>query len=191
MDAYSEQYISQSDQKDLQFQNMWVLEFNEFPNKDYFIKETNLPLYKLSLEKTKFDLVVPVEKEGFSSFTMTFYETVLFEGFNIFKNWIDSLYDFENRVWKKGFHKNKKNAKIKYIMMYNKSPFDFMNFINTISGGKNYKIQKTAEFELLGLSLVGIDDISLDTESGDPLTFTVTMECQQIKYVSGSSTIVE
>jgi len=189
LDAYSDNHIVSV--PDLQYQNMWVLNFmdiadpnKDFPNKDFLIQSSNIPLFSLSLEKTNFDLVVPESKENYGTFNITFYETSGFEGFNYCHDWITSVYDFDNRLFKKDFNTKKKNATIRFIKILPTSQ-GILGF-NLLS---NNKIIQTAQFNLFGLMIKGISDVDLG-EDGEPLTFSVDMEIQNVQYIKGNAQII-
>lgn len=205
LDLYSQSYISSSG-PEYQLANQWIMQFENFEAYDFIIQESNLPLFTLSTEKVNMDLIVPGKKDEYRTFSITFRETRNFEGFKFHWNWFNSIYDFEKRLVKKGFHNQKKKATIKFISSYNnlsqgsaqiaqvgnliKTGLDKISKSETKRPKKElYSIIQNQAFELIGIQLTGIEDVSLDNESGDPLTFTVNYEIQRVIPIIGSEQI--
>jgi hypothetical protein len=185
VDAYSNTFLSSI--PELQLSNAWILTFYDidFPNRDFLIKSTNLPLYNLSIEKTEFDLIIPKDKENFGSFKFSFYETTKFDGFNYCYDWLSSIYDFEKRLFKKDFNKKKRNAIISFYRNYPKS-VGTLGFSTTVT---NSIIMRNAQFFLKGIMIQNISDLDL-SEDGEPLTFDVDLEIQQVEYNKGNEKII-
>ena len=184
LDAFTSKYIG-NELKDLQFQNMWVLNFEDYPNFDLYIKDSNLPLFSLDHEKTDFDLILPKGAENLESFGITFYETIDFQGLGYHLSWLKNLYDFDKRVVKSGYHSYKRRATIKFISIYNDyivSLGQIQQAVNSIkkNGKSVYKIMQNASFDLVGIQCLGVDGVSLDNDSSEPLTFTAKYEVQRI-----------
>ena len=191
LDAYSSQIYGDTLLPEVQKKNLWVLTFldayggksQDFPNHDMFITNTNLPLFNFETEKTNFDLILPQSKNNYGEVTFTFIETVGFSGFNYCYNWLTSIYDFDKRVYKKDFHSKKKNAIIKFIGMYPTT-----SLVSLIRTNKT-DIMQNAQFNLLGMMIKGINDVDLD-QDGDPLSFDITTEIQDVKYIEGNMKIM-
>ena len=184
LDGYSN--INNTFVPELQPKNLWVLNFydlttdtQDFPNHDFLIKSTNLPLFSLEIEKTNFDLIIPQVKSNYGSYSFSFYETVGFDGFNYCWNWFNSIYDFDKQLFKKDFHSKKKNATIKFIRMYPTS-----KGVLGFSSISNYTVIQNAQFNLLGLMIKDISDVDLD-DDGEPLSFDISMEVQKIQPIIG------
>jgi hypothetical protein len=179
---------------ELQMQNLWILSFgdysnnglqgvaNVFPNHDFLIKSTNLPLFSINIEKTDFDLILPQEKENYGSFSFSFYETTKFDGFKWCYNWITDIYDFDARVFKKNFHTKKRSATLRFIKVLNPLSLTELVGINILTSAQ---IFQTIEFDLKGIMIKGIGDIDLENDSGDPLSFDISLEVQQIVPIQG------
>jgi hypothetical protein len=106
--------------KDFQLSNMWAINFSDMPlDFDFYVTDTNIPLQKISVDKLGFDLIVPGEKEELGSYEITFLETIDFQGYKYFNKWLNSIYDFKKRAYKKGFHALKKSAKLKFLSLRN------------------------------------------------------------------------
>lgn len=170
--------------KEHQRQNMWLMNFDDFPGFDLYITDSSIPLFKLSSEKVPtMDLIVPMGKEDYSSISLTFLETVDFQGFKYHTDWLDKLYDFNRKLVRKTFHTSKKSAVVKFISM-NNVKVGVKDEVQSIP-----KVYQNLEIDLKGIQLLGIDDISLQNDSGDPLTITVNYEIQQIIPVYGRKSI--
>lgn len=183
-DAYSRKFLNLKSAPDFQLANMWALEFADFPHRDFLIYETSMPLPNLNYSKTSWDLVTPESHENLGEFTFTFYETLKFEGSRFFQTWMNEIYDFEKRVWRKGYVNKKKNAKLKYLQIKSTDKGYFGsagNIYRLITRKEKFEIYETASLEVFGLLPSGIGDISADSETGEPLTFTATMNVQHIK----------
>lgn len=168
LDKYSGTSLSLKDIPDFQLSNMWVLQMNDFPNFDFYIDSSNLPLPQLELETNNLNLITPGKKNNLSSFSITFIETVNFDGYNYFINWLQDVYDFNKQAYNVGFHSKKKIATIKFISSE-------QNMSN-----KTSSLIQNQEFQLWGLMIKGISDIDLGNSDGDPIKFTVEMEAQKV-----------
>jgi hypothetical protein len=178
--------------KDFQLKNLWALTFEGLgADFDFYVTETNIPLPKISVEKTSFDLIVPENKEELGTYSMTFLETVDFQGFQFFAQWLNKVYNFEKRVFRSSFHSQKKQATIKFLSLRH---LGIPSFAKAVLPGGNFaaiSVPTSAGvsvpniyFNLSGIMITGIEDISLDNDSGDPLTITVNFEIQKINYRS-------
>lgn len=187
LDLYSSSYLGNT-VPEYQLANQWILQFEDFPELDFHVQETNLPLFSIETERIFSDLVVPTGKGDYSTYSITFNETSDFKGFQFHKDWLDLLYDFEKRVVKRTFHSSKKSAVIKFISGYNLlAPGKAQ--LATVTNGfqadvekkkKQYVIYSNISFKLEGIQLVSIDDLSLDNDTGEPLSITVQYEIQKV-----------
>lgn len=198
LDLYSESYKGNV-VPELQLANQWILQFEDFPDLDFLVQETNIPLYSLETERVFSDLVLPTGKGDYSTYSITFLETRDFKGYKFHKRWLDKLYDFENRVVKRTYHSSKKSAIIKFISSY---PLvtPAKAIVNTVADvfkkegeekSKKYAVYSNIGFQLLGVQLVGISDISLDNDTGEPLSITVEYEIQRVVNIYDKEKIYE
>jgi hypothetical protein len=182
LDIYTQVNSKEQDFPDLQFENMWTFSIddpeNPLPHGDLLIKESSLPLWTLSYDKPEWELVLPKEKDKYSDLSITFYEDINFTGIAYFKDWLDLLYNFDLDQFTTGFHNNKRHATIKYISLQNTG-------LTVDAQGKSkteMAIRTNAEFRLLWVLPKSINDLTLSSDSGDPLTFTVDLEFQLTRF---------
>lgn len=182
--------------KDFQLQNLWGLSFYGTspnymlgPDFDFYVKETNIPLPQISVDKTDFDLILPEGKEEIGSYSITFIETVDFQGFKFFSDWLNNVYDFKKRVYKPKFHLQKKNATVKFLSLRHvgipgvvPAMLPTANVVNLAVPTSFGVSVPNIYFDLNGIMIKGIEDISLGDDAGDPLLLTVNFEIQSITY---------
>lgn len=178
MDPYSKQFLDQNGYPNLHPANLWALEITGFPYGDLLIQETTLPLYKLSVVKTLAEISVPEQRDNFSEFSMSFYDTPDFKGYNFCREWLDNIYDYNKMVWRKGFQLQKFDATLKFISLV------YTNNINGViqdlsENNTNFNLLK--KFVLKNMFITGISDLSLANDNGDPITFEITAQIDNVE----------
>ncbi|MDA3854940.1 MAG: hypothetical protein PF569_01680 [Candidatus Woesearchaeota archaeon] len=153
-----------------QLANMWQLQFFDKPNLDLHIVEANLPFNKLEMQgrsygKKSYTRMAPVETISF-----TFREVEGFDNYNFFNNWLNDIYDFKKHVFKT--FSNELDA---YIKKYKTATLMFMRKI----GGHLVPVPSKT-FTLNKLMILGISEISLSNDNGEPLEFTVEMAVEDV-----------
>jgi hypothetical protein len=195
--------------EDLQLANMWVIQFSDDAtgDMDMYITDTNIPLRNIELGTTTFNSKYADSYKELSTYTLTVLETENFRNYKYFNNWLKSIYDFENKVFKKNFVYKKRKAQVKFISIKNPTPSGHVASVPMIglpagiSNGTIRSINKTSQnivqkifksspvepivyknaiFELQGVLITGMDDLTLDVTTGDPLSFTVNLEIENI-----------
>jgi len=117
------------------------------------------------------NLLLPDGSDAYRTISITYRETVDFQGFKFHTDWMNNLYDFKNRVVKKTYHKSKKDAEIKFY-----SPYQDTLVTDTY---------QNASFKLYGMQFTGFEDLQLQNESGGPLTITCNYEIERLEYDLG------
>ncbi|MGD9678174.1 MAG: hypothetical protein AB7V16_07395 [Vulcanibacillus sp.] len=156
--------------KDDQLANFWLMSFSDqaLPSFDLYVESHNLPLYSIKTERLpELSLVIPGGMSDYRTYSITYRETVDFQGMKYHKEWLDQLYDFEKRLVKKTFHTAKRNAIIKFISPYSE---------DSSAGGP----LQNAEFTLINMQFVGFEDVQLSNTEGDALTITCQYEVENI-----------
>jgi hypothetical protein len=157
--------------KDDQLSNFWLLTFNDpvLSTFDLYVESHNLPLFNTKSERlSSLSIVIPDTIEDYRTYSITFRETVDFQGMKYHKSWLDQLYDFEKRLVKKTYHTSKRNATIKFISPYS-------------AGSGSGSPMQNAEFQLVNMQFTGFEDVQLSNTEGDALTITCQYEIEQIK----------
>ncbi len=156
--------------KDDQLSNFWVLSFSDMANFDLYVESTNLPLFNTKAEKIpELNINIPDGMEDYRTVSITYRETVDFQGMKYHQRWLESLYDLKNRTVKKSYHSSKKNATIKFVSPYT---------VNSVGAGG--KPKQNASFELVNMLFTGFEDIQLNSTDGGPLMITCQYEIEQI-----------
>lgn len=177
LDSYSKQFLTNGDYPQLQLANLWALELVGFPYGDLLIQEITLPLHKISTNKTLFEVLIPEQRENFSEVSISFYDTPSLQGYTFFRDWLDHIYDYDKMLWRNGFQYQKKSATLKFLTL---------QYATTINGAiqdfseNNSKYEVLKSFTLQGMLITGISDLNLESLNGDPLTFEVTAQIENV-----------
>ena len=151
-----------------QYQNLWKFSFAQpnfnLPGRDILIISSSLSLNNLSLNRTSMGEIVPNQREELDSFTITFFCDKGFKAYNIFSDWLNSVYDFKKRVWKTSFMNSKRDASVSFI---------------SIENGSGININK--QFFIKGCMIKGVSSVTLDNENGEPLSFEASFEAEFIE----------
>jgi hypothetical protein len=153
---------------ELQLTNRFELNFNDNPSLTFFIKSTNLPIPGLSHEVLpyggkKLTGFVPVE-----TVSMTFWETVDMAVFNFFRNWQETIFDFDAQVFKVLQSEDDKYKTATISTKY--SQF----------GGIEKEGQK---FLLADVTPLIFEEYTFDEEIGDPLMTTINLSIAMVKPI--------
>jgi len=190
LDLYSSSYISGTG-PEYQLANQWILQFDDFQDFDFLVDEITLPMRSIETDRVGYDLVVPKNKGDYRTVSITFRADRDFRAFNYHQSWLSNIYDFEKRAFKKTFHTSKKKATVKFISVYN----NYKPLVAQVQGALNlvrkegykndlFSIKQNQAVELLGLQITGVDDVSLDNDTGEPLTFTAQYEVQKVNIIN-------
>lgn len=144
---------------DLQLNNKYKLSFEDNPDLDYFIKNMNLPMEGLSQEMLPFGNkrltgLVPVE-----TVTMEFWETTDFKVYTFFRDWQETIFNFDTKVYKVLDNEDDKYKNATLTFMYSNG--------FTQEEGKKFYLKK--------LTPLTINEYTLDEESGEPISTIVTL----------------
>lgn len=167
---------------------------------DPFIQEVNIPQLNLSYEKTDFDMINFEDKEQFGSITMTFCDDTQGTCLNFFNNWTDSIFDVENNCLRNNWRNECMRMTAHLIRIYKKAEDVIDSFARASIGGiigvangvaslvgesfgnrlQNIEVIDIASFEMRGCLPKGLQEISLDVNSGDRMTFSFEIECETV-----------
>lgn len=205
LDIYSSKFLDSANLPDYQMANLWILELpvspfglgasaftgetviTPGPNPQFFdlhVVSTSLPLRKLELEKTSFNTIFAKGRAQYSTFSVTFRETIDFRISKYFENWMNNFYDFDKQVYKKNFITNKSSAILKFIQIKSKEPNFFLSLatvvqqLNTFQRG--WEIFETSSYELINFIPVGFGDLDLDNDTGEPLNIEVEFQVENV-----------
>lgn len=148
--------------EDLQLNNRWYCYFEDLWKSSFMVKSINLPFEKLLTETKKYGDkkyvgFVPVE-----TITITFFENTKFEIYKFFKDWMDKIFDSETKTFRV-----LDNVNVKYKTAK-------ISFYTSILG------LTSIEYNLKDLMILGINEITLDQESGVPLEWSVDLAVNDI-----------
>lgn len=159
--------MQQYRQFNYQLANLWRIDFKDYPDLDFHLINTSLPMPKLEYEGRKYGEKIYTGFTAPDQITFTFRETQEFSSYKFFQDWLETLFDYE-----KGEYKTLNNYEDKY-----KSAT--LNFLNKNFGNKISK--KTQSFDLINLMPLGFSDIDVSTDSGEPLQFTIEMAVENVR----------
>jgi len=154
--------------------SMWEFYILEGPPQlKLYITETSLPFKQLETEtrSTGSKHYISVIPEG--DFSITFRETTSWEVYNFLHTWFESVYDTRNKVFKTGSDKFKTG-----IVAFEKTTSPF-----TTSYNQSFQFNK--------LQIKGIEPISLNYSSSEPLEITASFVADEIVPASVSGVNVQ
>lgn len=145
--------------EDLQLNNRWYCTFPDFSKASFLVKNVTIPMEKLTTEtkkygEKKYNGFTPVEE-----ITITFFENSSFNVYDFFKDWKDTIFDPITKTFKVLSSVNDK---------YKSARIDFY-------GGDLIDSLYSKTFNFSNLMVKGLDDLTLDQESGTPLEWSVTL----------------
>jgi hypothetical protein len=158
----------------LQNANLWEMIETGNPAIKYRIKSTTLPFlnFETQVRKTGAKYYINFVPEG--DFTITFFETVQFDTYNYLKGWMEEVYDFDTRKFKKGDHSRdfliifQTDQAINPLVSYWLGQF-------LRSNNKAFKLEKVKIKELASWDL--------SYEGTDPLIVTATFVADKVVEV--------
>jgi len=125
------------------------------------VRSATLPFEKLKTETRPTGDKYYFEFEPIETVTIEIYETTAFNTFRYFNTWKESIYSTLTRTFNVGNHD--RIGILKYFAYDQSTP--------------------TQIFIYHGLKFLGIEDVENAYESGDPLIYSVTFTCDEIKSV--------
>lgn len=156
-------------QPEYQLKNQYFLIFEDNLSLDLHIRSMTLPIPAISWNTTSFGRSYPEGFEPKNEMSITFRENVRFSNFNFFLSWLQDIFDFDNKVYKRDFMLQSKSASIVFVRRPSLGSSDAGQI------AESALIQPTKIFNIRHLLPASISDLTLDDESGDPLEFTVNM----------------
>lgn len=150
--------------QDLQLDNQWNVKLDDLPNSTFMVKSINLPFEQLLTETKKYGQKFYTGFTPVETLTITFFENTRFEIYEYLNNWYDTIFDREKRVFKVLTNRNDK---------YKNGTIAFYRPDTTI----------TKTFALTDLQILGIDEITLDQESSEPLQWSAQFSVGNVKVV--------
>lgn len=146
--------------EDLQLKNRWFCYFEDFSKSEFLVKSVNLPFEKLITETKKYGDKKYVGFTPIDTITIVFYENTKFEVYKFFKNWMDDIFDSKEKVFNVLSNENVK-YKDATILFYRSNAFS--------------QQKDSIKFRFNKLQILGIDEITNDQETGEPLEWTVQL----------------
>lgn len=152
--------------EDLQLKNLWSCVFTDLTIATHMIKSVNIPSEMLTTETKKYGSKKYIGFTPIDTITLTFYENTKFEIYQYFKDWKDSIFDPITKTFKvlTSEIQKYKSASITYyrpLALYNKP---------------------TKVFTFPKLMILGLSELNLDHETGDPLEWSVTLAVEEFSY---------
>lgn len=165
----------------LQPKNLWEIVFTDAPDIKYRVQNINLPFIGLETQTRKTGSKHYIEYKPEEDFNMTILETVDFAAYDYIIDWRNSIYDYQNRVWKTGpaafktftlaFQVNADYPVVTIVQRGRKERFPF----------PEWKYNKAFRFERVLLK--NINQLDLDYQNGDPLMWELTLTADRIVEV--------
>lgn len=155
-------------QEDLQLNNRWSCYFQGISKSDFMIKSISLPFEKLLTETKKYG---DKKYTGFTpveNITITFFENTKFEIYEFFKDWMDDIFDPTTRTFRV-----LANERVKY-------KYAVIKFYRTTLSSRPVTIQ----FKLNNLMILGLDELTLDQETGASLEWSVQLSVEEVSKES-------
>lgn len=139
--------------------NDWDFIMNDNPFIRYRVKSCSLPFLKFSISERKSGEKFYKEVEHPGNFTMEIYETPAYDTYTYFKAWQDSIYNPETRTFN-----------------INVLPRSAVLIFNT-----GFVENSIISFKFTELKLQGFEPLSLNYESGNPLTYSLSLWADEIE----------
>ncbi|MDA3855498.1 MAG: hypothetical protein PF569_04525 [Candidatus Woesearchaeota archaeon] len=156
--------------EDLQLRNRWYCYFQDMPKTRFMVKTINLPFDKLVTETKKYGSKKYVGFTPPETITITFFENTKFEIYKYFKSWMDTIFDPVTKTFNV-LEEESVKFRTATIEFYTHIPLEFT----------------TLEFKLNDLMILGLDELSLDQETGEPLEWSVQLAVRDSSLSSVSS----
>lgn len=197
-DIYSRKVLHVENLPEYALANMWAFQLPTVVSKDtgitypksgveqfdLHVVSSSIPLRRLELEKTNYNLVNPKGRANYSTFTMVFRETIDFQVSTYFETWLNNIYDFEKQVYRKGFVDQKQDAVLKFIRIRSKAPDQLLTLINPIQSlnifQSGWSIDSITSYNFENIIPIGFSDIDVENENGDPLQVSIDFEVEKV-----------
>jgi hypothetical protein len=135
-----------------QYKNSWIFYFEDNPTFNFYMKGLNLPFLKLDHINKETTGQKFYSKPTFpDTFSIEVYESLDFKTFDYFKAWQDQIYNSLTGTFNVGSFN--KTAIFMFTSNFSATP------VKTFSQD---------------LKLLGFEELTLDYESGDPLTYSIS-----------------
>lgn len=152
---------------------LWEFSFDSIGSDlRYYVKNVNLPFISLDKEQRNTGYSYYTGYTPEEDFTITFIDNSNLYVLDFLRRWQDSIFDYEQRVFKQGNH-TKTGTLIIQKFIGNEG------LANGFLKKAVYETVKTYVFH--NMMLVGIENIELDYEDGNAKTITATFECDAVK----------
>lgn len=169
--------LDQINRMSFQLKNQWEFEIQDADERMKFkIRNANLPFLKLSVENSATGLKYYSGFEPEEGFSMEFMETTDFSTYNYFQSWLDLVFDRKNMVFRsemKGEAFIHRNATLTLYGFTGRA-----KVLGAIPIRRGESISQKFLFE--NLKVLGLDAISFDYESGEPLIYTVNFTVDRV-----------
>ncbi len=172
---------------------------------DKYIEDVNIPQLNLSYEKTDYDMINFSEKANFSQVTMTFSDNVNPPTcLPFFQDWTESIFDKKKNCVKNNWRYEKKDIKVTFVRIFKKKDGILRSILKDVVGNlaniggsiiprgvdtSQIEVKTVAEYMLKGCYPIGISEISVDTQGGDRMEFSVELEIEQVEPLFGNRTL--
>jgi len=185
-------YLDDAFKYEDQLQSCWdfsIVDKTSFSHLKFKVQDTNIPMYKFTVERKITGELLYKALEDLDSLTITFRESSDFSTFDYFNNWYNFIYDFKQRCFKtmsNDITDSLRNFKVTLYQRYNAedwneytTPMDYSSSVNNINAKQAFKTKPDEKelhsFNLHNCRIIGLDTVSLDYNSGAPLTYTVNI----------------
>ncbi len=148
----------------------FTLNFWEYPNLEFLIKDVSLPFIKLETETLKSGEKVYIGYRDFDSFTISVNETVGMDTIKFFQDWQDSIFDKATKKFKKG-DKTKEMTLTLFDYQLTPSLFNLLGYTEV----------PTYKFDFKGVKLLGIGEKNFSYEDTSQLYWDIELTCDTIE----------
>ncbi len=146
-------------QEDLQHQNYWYCVFGDFIRSLTLVKSVSFPLEKLTTETKKYGEKYYVGFTPAETVKITFYENTNFSVYKYFKTWMDTVFDSKTKTFNV--------LDIGDVLTKYRTATIYM--YSSIAGVPT----PNRQFKFENLMIIGLDELTFDTENGNPMEWSV------------------
>lgn len=174
---------------DLQFSNLFEAYFSDKESFKFFVKSISVPL----MPEIEYETLSTGQKffrsvKHIDSVDLVLYENNYFEVSQYFYGWFQKIYDYERNLVKSDayLHMNKTlmittECPFTIGTQFVKSQFGLATVVTPVPIANN--TTPSAFFQLENVKLTKVSDISLDYATGDPITLTVSLSVESVKFI--------
>lgn len=142
-------------------------------NDMFVVKNINLPFIKFETETQKTGNKVYKAYQDFDSFQLEIYETTSFATKKFFSKWQDLIFDKDLRQFKKDIP-----FRTCFLTL---DRFQNIPSNSQLSQGLISEAVPSVLYKMEGVRLLGLEPLTLDYSTGEPLTWSANLTCDNIQ----------